>query len=145
MGEHHDTPSRIVAAARTCVGARFRVQGRDPAVGLDCVGLAAFAYRAAGAVLTLPSGYALRGGDVRDMTDRLTANGFATVPDGLAIPGDLRVLRPGARQLHFAILGGTGFIHADLALRRIVERPGPPPWPVLGTWRWRPDADRERR
>ena len=31
--------------------------------------------------------------------------------------------------------GGGGIIHADAMLRRVVERPGPVPWPVLGRWR----------
>lgn len=131
--------SRIVAAARDCIGARFRVHGRDPAIGLDCVGLAAHAYRAAGADPILPTGYALRGGTVRDVGERLRANGFVRVSDGIGVAGDLFVLRPGPRQIHFAIHSGFGVIHADLALKRIVERPGPAPWPLLGIWRWRPD------
>lgn len=134
------TASRIAAAARDCIGARFRAHGRDPAIGLDCVGLAAFAYRAGGADPRLPSGYGLRGGSVRDIADRLRANGFVRIPSGTEIAGDLFVLQPGARQIHFAIHSGRGFVHADLALKRIVERPGAPPWPLLGLWRWRPDG-----
>ena len=29
-----------------------------------------------------------------------------------------------------------GFVHADAQLRRVVERPGEPPWPVIGIWRF---------
>jgi len=30
---------------------------------------------------------------------------------------------------------GDALVHADLGLGRVVERPGAPPWPVLGGWR----------
>jgi len=29
----------------------------------------------------------------------------------------------------------AAFVHADLGLRRVVERPLPPPWPIVGVWR----------
>jgi hypothetical protein len=38
--------------------------------------------------------------------------------------------------LHLAIHSGAGFIHADLSLRRTVETPGAPRWPVIAAWRW---------
>jgi murein DD-endopeptidase / murein LD-carboxypeptidase len=136
--------ARILAAARVCIGAPFRFQGRDPAIGLDCVGLADFTYSAVGAKPVLPVGYALRGGDFRDAEARLSASGFIAVSSSAACAGDLLFLRPGARQLHLAVYYGTGFIHADLGLRRVVETPGRPPWPLLGNWRWRP-AHAERK
>ncbi|RED16036.1 C40 family peptidase [Parasphingopyxis lamellibrachiae] len=131
---------RILAAARACIGTRFRLQGRDPSIGLDCVGLADFTYRAVGAEPVLPDGYALRGGDIRDAEGRLSASGFISVDGGAARAGDLLVLRPGGRQLHLAVHSGTAFIHADLGLRRVVETPGRLPWPLLGNWRWRPGS-----
>lgn len=33
----------FIRRARSCVGVRFRHQGRDPKTGLDCAGLAAWA------------------------------------------------------------------------------------------------------
>ena len=51
----------IAAAARALVGVPFRLQGRDPVLGLDCVGLVGAAMRAAGYApvsythLTLPT------------------------------------------------------------------------------------------
>ena len=86
----------IIAAARAAIGARFRLHGRDPATGLDCVGLVACAAPRA---------------------------------------GDLLLCRAGPGQLHLMIDSGGGVIHADAMLRRVVERPGPPPWPVVGRWR----------
>ncbi|HET8613774.1 MAG TPA: peptidoglycan endopeptidase [Sphingomonas sp.] len=122
----------IVAAARACVGARFRLHGREPETGLDCVGLAAFAYagRLKGAV---PSGYALRGGDPETVAARIDALGLARADGQRA--GDLLLLVSGPFQLHLAIRTERGFIHADAGLRRVVETPGEPQWPMAGAWR----------
>lgn len=37
------TGDQVVARARRLIGVRFRAQGRDPAFGVDCVGLVAAA------------------------------------------------------------------------------------------------------
>jgi hypothetical protein len=124
---------RVVTAARGAIGARFRLHGRDPASGLDCIGLAALALRAGGFEGVVPSGYALRGGDAGELRRRIVAAGLVQTDECAA--GDLLVARPGPGQLHLAIDSGTGVIHADAMLRRVVERPGPPPWPVLARWR----------
>ncbi|MDH7639574.1 peptidoglycan endopeptidase [Sphingomonas oryzagri] len=120
----------VIAAARACVGARFRLHGRFPANGLDCIGLAAVAYGRD----RVPTGYALRGGDPARVAAGIEAAGFVPV-EGAARPADLLLLLPGPHQLHLAILTDRGFIHADAGLRRVVEVPGPPPWPTLGRWR----------
>ncbi len=124
------TRDDIVAAARGCVGARFRLHGRDPALGLDCAGLAAHATG-----LAAPSGYALRGGDPRAIAVRVTAAGARPIPLAAAGAGDLLLLGPGPAQVHLAVLTDAGFIHAHAGLRRVVETPGAPVWPVLGAWR----------
>ena len=121
--------SDVVAAARAAIGARFRLHGRDPASGLDCVGLVALAYGAE----RVPSGYALRGGAPAAVVAQIAACGLAPVEDVAA--GDLLLCASGPGQLHLAIDSGGGVIHADAMLRRVVERPGPVPWPVIGRWR----------
>jgi hypothetical protein len=45
------------------------------------------------------------------------------------------LMRTGPAQLHLAIRTWRGFVHADAALRRVVERPGAPEWEVLGLGR----------
>lgn len=122
---------RIAARARDLVGVRFRPQGRDRGCGLDCVGLAAAAAGVSPA--QAPSGYALRGGALAAIEERLAALGLrrATAP----APGDIVVVAAGPAQFHLIVLTEDGFVHADAGLRRVVERPGPPPWPVLGRWR----------
>ncbi|MCY1171317.1 peptidoglycan endopeptidase [Sphingomonas echinoides] len=124
---------RAVAAARGAIGARFRVQRRDPAFGLDCVGLAGLAARAAGFEGEIPSGYALRGGDAVVLAAAFSAAGL--VASDVPAPGDLALFLTGPGQFHLAVLVPGGIVHADAMLRRVVERPGVPPWPVLGCWR----------
>jgi cell wall-associated NlpC family hydrolase len=123
----------VIAAARSAVGARFRLHGRDPAFGLDCVGLAALAMRAGGFAGTIPADYPLRGGDAETFAVRLDASGL--VRGEIPQPGDLALFAAGPAQFHMAVLVRGGLVHADALLRRVVERPGPAPWPLIGCWR----------
>lgn len=122
----------VVLAARAAIGARFRLHGRAAESGLDCVGLVALAARAGGAAGAVPSGYALRLADPALAIARLDA---ALVRVAVPAPGDLLLFQAGPAQLHLAVQSEGGIIHADALLRRVVERPGVPPWPLLGAWR----------
>ena len=122
-------PDEVVARARALTGIRFRPQGRSVADGLDCIGLAALAIDAG----PVPRDYALRGNGVERLEHELSAAGLTRV-DNMA-PGDLLVLAPRRDQLHLGIFTGTGLVHGDAALRKVVERPLPLPWPVFGIWR----------
>ncbi len=122
---------QVAMAAQAMVGAPFRLHGRDPARGLDCVGVVAAALRAGGHQGPVPDGYALRCGN---------AAAYAACWAGLApadgcISGDVLLCRPGPGQLHLAIRTDQGVVHADAGLRRVVERPGAVPWPVVAAWR----------
>jgi murein DD-endopeptidase / murein LD-carboxypeptidase len=122
----------VVARARACLGVRFRLHGRGRE-GLDCVGLAAHAYRRG----DTPCGYALRGGDPAQIAATIDTLGLDRT-DGPERPADLLLLATGPHQLHLAIRTDRGFIHADAGLRRVTEVPGSPPWPVLARWRATP-------
>ncbi|QHL90666.1 peptidoglycan endopeptidase [Sphingomonas changnyeongensis] len=122
--------TEIVVAARALVGVRFRLHGRDPAHGLDCIGLVALALGR-----TAPGGYGLRGGDPARVAAALAEAGLVAAPAQDPQPGDILLMRPGAAQLHLGVRTATGLIHADAALGRVVERPGPIPWEVIGSWR----------
>ena len=124
---------RIVAAARDLVGVPFRLQGRSRTSGIDCVGLAALALTQAGHRGAAPRGYGLRSGDAELARDWLEQAGLRAVERGQA--GDLVLVRPGPLQLHLMILVPGGHVHAHAGLGRVVETPGPSPWPVIGHWR----------
>lgn len=113
--------------ARALVGTRFRPHGRDPASGLDCVGLAGLVMGVEG----LPTGYALRGGTVESVAARIDRTGLVRCDP---IPGVLALVESGPDQFHLVILTDDGIVHADAGRRRVVERRGPVPWPVLGWW-----------
>jgi lipoprotein Spr len=127
------TSEEIARAARGCVGARFRAQGRG-AEGLDCVGVAALAYRGR-LQAPVPADYAQRGGDADAIGAAIERAGLRPVAVDAAGEGDLLLLATGPGQWHFAVLTGDGFVHADARLRRVVETPGRPEWPVAGAWR----------
>lgn len=118
----------VVARARAAIGVRFRAKGRTLEGGLDCVGLAGWAHGVA-----TPIGYAMRSGDAARIAAAARAAGLAEAKGRRA--GDLVLLASGPGQLHLGIDSGTGLIHADAMLRRVVERPDPLPWPEIGRWR----------
>jgi hypothetical protein len=120
--------SEVEAAARRLVGCRFRLHGRDPATGLDCVGVVACATG-----LEAVSGYALRTANADRVIRLIEAAGLRRSASAAA--GDVLLMRVGACQLHLAIRTGTGIVHADASLRRVVERPGVPEWEIIGSWR----------
>jgi hypothetical protein len=127
------TGPEIAARARALVGTKFRPQGRDPALGLDCVGTAA---RAAGLPAErVPGDYALRGGRLAEIEHVLCDLGLQPVASEEAEAGDIMVCEAGLAQFHLAVLTETGFVHADAGLRMVVERPCPLPWPILSLWR----------
>ena len=126
---------RVLAAAQQLVGVRFRVQGRDPALGLDCVGLVAVALWRAGAAVTMPRNYAVARGCLPTGVEPAGL----TRCDG-ALPGDVLLCRVAATQLHLAIRTPDGIIHADAVARRVVARPGAIPWPIETAWRWTPQG-----
>jgi hypothetical protein len=122
----------VVAGARGTIGARFRLHGRDPAFGLDCVGVVAVAARAAGYRGEIPGAYALRGGNVAAIVRAFAAAGL--VRGDAPRPGGFALFDGGVAQLHLAVIVPGGIVHADALLRRVVERPGRAPWPLLGCW-----------
>jgi hypothetical protein len=107
----------------------FRLHGRSVGDGLDCVGLAAFAL----GLDEVATGYAMRRGDADRVASLIAATGLTRVEDER--DGDLLMLRSGPGQLHLGIAVAGGMVHADAGLRRVVERPGAPPWPVLARFR----------
>ena len=121
---------RIVARARKLIEVPFRLHGRDAETGLDCVGLVALAYAR---TVGIPTGYALRGGSAESFITMIAALSL-TRRRGPPRPGDVLLMQAGPAQFHIGLWTGESLIHADATLRRVVEMPGPLPWPVIGAW-----------
>lgn len=125
----------LAAAAEALVGSPFRLHGRDPATGLDCVGLVAAALERCGRRVSPPSGYRLRRLDLTRLLGAAESNGFVAT-DALQAPGDLLLVRPGPAQWHLAVAGRSGgFIEAHAGLGRVVLTPAPLSAPVVRRWR----------
>ncbi len=128
----------LAVAAQSLIGCRFRLHGRDPATGLDCIGVLAAAMASLGHPLSLPSGYRLRLAAHDAWLPDIAACGFsaAVLP---FLPGDVVLLQIGPGQVHLTIAADlTGWVHAHAGLRRIVMAPELPDGPILHHWRLRP-------
>lgn len=123
-----------VNKARLMVGVPFRPQGRDAAVGLDCVGLTIETYGIDASQVR--ADYRLRGA-YRAEIERVLNRFFRRVARKSARAGDLLLYLAGPDQFHLAVKTELGVIHADAGLRKVVERPGIAPWPLIAVFRRR--------
>ena len=132
---------RFATEAERLAGSPFRLHGRDPRTGLDCVGLAMIALRRAGGSVDAPSDYALRNRKLHGHLSSASRTGFDRV-EGETLRGDLLMLRPGPSQHHLVIaLGEKRFVHAHAGLRRVVLQTGLASWPLLQHWRLSPRSE----
>lgn len=126
------TPEAFAANAAALEGAPFRLGGRDPATGVDCVGLVACAL---GPKVAAPRGYALRNSSIARHLRFAAEAGFEEATGAMAI-GDLVLVSPGPAQHHLLIaLGSDLFVHAHAGLRRVAIHRGSLSWPELARWR----------
>lgn len=123
----------VVAAARCCVGSRFRAQGRVPGLGLDCVGVVLVAAAAAGLGRIAPGAYAL-GGDHEAVAEAMLAEAGCQAV-GSAWPGDVIVMAPAPGRRHLGVVTPAGIVHAHAGIGRVVEGPLDPEWIIIGAWR----------
>ena len=123
-------------AAEALVGAPFRLHGRDPVTGIDCIGVIACALDRIGRTAVLPAGYSLRTGNWPELDRDAARLGFLPTLAPLAA-GDIWVTKPSPIQLHFGIVcpSGQGLIEAHAGLRRVVVSPLPDPRPGMTCWR----------
>lgn len=127
--------STLAAAAERLVGTRFVLHGRDPAHGLDCVGLVAASLATIGRPVSAPVGYRLRQTAIQPLLNAAAECGLVDAV-GPAEPGDVLLVRPGPAQLHLLIAATAGgFVHAHAGLGRVVLAPAPLGWPVEHHWR----------
>jgi murein DD-endopeptidase / murein LD-carboxypeptidase len=117
-----------IKAARSLIDTPFRFDGRTHN-GLDCVGLIALLFDKRHNVA---DHYPLRTSRsevwTRELDDILTRR------NGTARAGDALLLTPSPLTFHLGLWTGASLIHADIRLRRVVETPGNPLWPIIGAW-----------
>lgn len=132
-------PAEFAKAALSFVGTPFRLQGRDPLTGLDCAGLVSASLRKIGQPHKLPEGYTLRNLHPEAFIPFIEQAGFIESSREREA-GDLLLTKPGPGQLHLLIASApANFVHAHAGLRRVVETPGQPDWPLLGSWQLKQD------
>jgi len=125
----------LAEAAEALAGTRFRLHGREPATGLDCVGLLAASLRAIGRSGAVPTGYSLRARRLPDLTRWAELSGLVRA-SGTTFPGDVLLVRIGACHFHLAIvLGCERVVHAHAGRKRVLVEPIPPGWQVQSRWR----------
>jgi len=135
----HRRADEIVAAARGCVGTRFRPQGRLVGVGLDCLGVVIHAAQAVGVMVADRVDYDLRGEGAEALDGALAGMGFRMVEG--AERGDVLVVEPGRGLRHLAVACGGGMVvHAHAGLRRVVVGPVDSGWRLIGAWRMPEEA-----
>lgn len=123
-----------ICRAEALIGTPFRLQGRDPASGLDCVGLVLKSF--ALCEERFPRAYSLARHSLIEMDD-CARSCFRRVARTQARRGDVLVFKVGERRLHVALHAGDRFIQADAAIGRVVERPLPAEWPLMRVYRFR--------
>ena len=118
-------------AAASLIGVRFRLHGRDPATGLDCVGVVAEAMRRSGTEPVVPAGYRLRTVSVSGLLPFAQANRFEPAEPSEA---DVVLVMVSPIQQHLVIRTSGGFIHAHAGICRVTFLPGALPWPIARGW-----------
>ena len=125
----------LAHAVESYVGASFRLHGRDPFPGFDCLGLVMVARRDIGRPVPLSVPYGLRNLEPERLLRLPEAAGLAEATGPLE-DGDVLLFEAGPAQLHVGVVAiGGGIIHAHAGLRRVVRTPFPLPWPVVRQWR----------
>lgn len=125
----------LAAAVATLHGVPWRLHGRDPCTGLDCVGVLAAGLAAIGRPAQLPTGYSLRLTRLDDWLPDPAALGLQPAT-GPIEPGDVLLLSTAPAQFHLAIAGpDQDWIHAHAGLRRVVRQKLRPDGQEVGRWR----------
>jgi len=131
----------LAEAARALIGSPFRLHGRDPATGLDCVGLVSAALAASGVRPAVPTGYSLRNLDIAQWLPLAQQSGLVPAP-GAICAGEVLLIALAHCQHHLVIAAdAVTVIHAHAGLRRVVLQPLDPAWQVHAKWRFAPQRE----
>jgi cell wall-associated NlpC family hydrolase len=125
----------LARAAAGMLGCPFRLYGRDPARGLDCVGLVCASLEALGLSADWPAGYRLRNSAISSWL-ACAERSHLTLGKGPLLPGDIVLFAPGLGQQHLVIVdSGEQMIHAHAGLCKVVRQPLALPNDRLAHWR----------
>lgn len=125
----------LADAAARLIGCPFRLHGRDPATGLDCMGVVVAALAATGAIPHAPTGYRLRNLAIDQWLHFATRSGLVTAP-GPIRTDDVLLITLGHCQHHLAIAADrASVIHAHAGLGQVVRQPLDPAWQICAKWR----------
>ncbi|RDC61013.1 hypothetical protein HME9302_02230 [Alteripontixanthobacter maritimus] len=130
--------SQFAAAAEALVGTPFRLHGRDPRFGIDCVGLIAASFNTVGLPVEAPRNYGLRNLNIEALLPFAKAAGLQQfIGSEAAIRrGDILLVCPGPAQHHLVVmLDQWRVVHAHAGLRRVVSCRRPLDWPIQIQWR----------
>jgi cell wall-associated NlpC family hydrolase len=131
----HARPARLSEAALALVGAPFRLHGRDPATGLDCVGLVFASLAMIGCKPVAPRGYGLRNLSIDQWMAFAERSGLEPAP-GVVESDDILLTALGYGQHHLMIAAEHGeVIHAHAGLRRVVRHQRDPAGTIIAKWR----------
>lgn len=118
------TPQDVVLSARSCIGTRFRHQGRLKNDGLDCVGLLVWVAQTLNGLVHDCSDYDRRPSHGL-LEKHLELSGLRSIPIEDAKVGDVALFRFDGPPQHVAILADAhhpfSMIHAYMPARRVVE------------------------
>lgn len=117
------------------VGCPFRLHGRTPATGLDCVGLVSASLEAIGERPIAPNGYGLRNLGIDQWLPLAALSGLKPV-SGPITAGDILLIALPNCQHHLAIAADSqDVVHAHAGLRQVVRQPRDPAWRIHDRWR----------
>lgn len=128
----------LATAAAHFIGIPFRLHGRDPDRGLDCIGLVYASLIRIGRKPTPPEGYRLRNSDPSRWFQFAEKSGLRPAV-GTIVRGDVVLIEPGPGQQHLVIAERCGVaIHAHAGLRRVVRQSFV--FPNMPSAHWRLDS-----
>lgn len=127
--------NRFACEAEALLGCPFRLHGRNPRTGLDCVGVALVALARCDVHASAPADYALRNLSIAEALARSTLP-FRSIEDSVIERGDVLIAKPSPAQHHVLVATGpASFVHAHAGLRRVVRQSGLPLRTILHHWR----------
>ena len=126
---------QLADAAESLIGTRFRLNGRDPASGLDCVGLVAVSLKIIGINSRPPEGYRLRNPAPERWLKFAEISGLTAVGGKIAV-GDIVLQKVGPAQQHLIVIHREEcMIHAHAGLGRVVRQRMALPLTSIAHWR----------